>query len=78
MKGEGAQQLNLNNPKCVKKGIVIHEVLHAAGFFHQQSSADRDEFVEIKWENIKPDPNHDHRKLLSGKAFICRQSFSKL
>ena len=52
MKGEGGQQLNVNSPRCVKKGIVIHEMLHASGFFHQQSSSDRDEYVEIVWENI--------------------------
>lgn len=52
MKGEGGQQLNLNSPKCVKKGIVMHEFLHAAGFFHQQSASNRDEYVKIMWENI--------------------------
>lgn len=53
MKGEGGQQLNVNSPKCVKKGVVIHEFLHAAGFYHQQSASDRDEYVEILWENIQ-------------------------
>lgn len=52
MKGESGQQLNVNSPRCVRKGIVMHEMLHAAGFWHQQSAADRDEFVEILWENI--------------------------
>jgi Astacin (Peptidase family M12A) len=52
MKGEGGQQLNVNSPKCVKKGTVIHEFLHAAGFFHQQSASNRDEYVKILWENI--------------------------
>lgn len=52
MKGEGGQQLNVNSPKCVKKGVVMHEFLHAAGFFHQQSAANRDDYVKIIWENI--------------------------
>lgn len=52
MKGEGGQQINLNTPKCVRKGVAMHEFLHAAGFFHQQSAADRDEYVKILWENI--------------------------
>jgi Astacin (Peptidase family M12A) len=52
MKGEGGQQLNVNSPKCVKKGVVIHEFLHAAGFYHQQSATDRDDYVKIRWENI--------------------------
>lgn len=52
MKGEGGQQLNVNSPKCVKKGTVMHEFLHAAGFVHQQSASNRDEYVKIIWENI--------------------------
>lgn len=52
MKNEGGQQLNVNSPKCVRKGVVMHEMLHAAGFYHQQSASNRDEFVEIIWDNI--------------------------
>ncbi|KAG5681411.1 hypothetical protein PVAND_010849 [Polypedilum vanderplanki] len=52
MKGEGGQQLNVFAPNCVRKGIIIHEILHAAGFYHQHSATDRDEYVEILWENI--------------------------
>lgn len=62
MKGEGGQQLNVNAPKCVKKGIVIHEMLHAAGFYHQQSASDRDEFVAIKWENIQREHASNFKK----------------
>lgn len=52
MKGGGGQQLNVNSPKCVKKGVVMHEMLHAAGFYHQQSASNRDDYVKIIWENI--------------------------
>ncbi|CAO1404987.1 unnamed protein product [Diamesa tonsa] len=53
MREEG-QQINLHTPKCVRKGTVIHELLHALGFYHQQSASNRDEFVKIMWENIEP------------------------
>lgn len=52
MKGQGGQQLNINSKKCLRKGTIMHEMLHSAGFFHQQSAADRDKFVKINWENI--------------------------
>ncbi|XP_066601246.1 seminal metalloprotease 1 [Prorops nasuta] len=59
--GEG-QLLNLQNPGCVHHGVVIHEMMHALGFFHQQSAADRDEWVTILWQNIKFGREHNFNK----------------
>jgi len=32
---------------------ITHEILHALGFIHEQSRADRDPFVEVVWSNIE-------------------------
>ncbi|XP_017768142.1 PREDICTED: zinc metalloproteinase nas-4-like [Nicrophorus vespilloides] len=38
---------------CFRSATIQHEFLHAIGFYHQQSSTERDDFVEIVWKNIK-------------------------
>ena len=47
----GPQLLSVG-PGCDKKGIVMHELMHAVGFWHEQSRTDRNKFVEILWENV--------------------------
>ncbi|XP_022251606.1 zinc metalloproteinase nas-13-like [Limulus polyphemus] len=48
----GPQLLTLGHG-CVYVGVVIHELMHAVGFWHEQSRADRDEYVTILWNNIQ-------------------------
>ncbi|XP_055919216.1 seminal metalloprotease 1-like [Eupeodes corollae] len=37
---------------CFRLATIVHEFLHALGFYHQQSASNRDEFVKIVFENI--------------------------
>lgn len=38
---------------CHVMGTVEHETMHALGFIHEHSRPDRDQYLDVKWDNIK-------------------------
>ncbi|XP_011632701.1 zinc metalloproteinase nas-4-like [Pogonomyrmex barbatus] len=60
----GEQKVNLQRPGCITKiGTVIHEFLHACGFWHEQSRSDRDNYVTIIWNNIASGTENNFDKM---------------
>lgn len=55
---QGGAQTILLGGRC-SRGNAIHEIGHAIGMLHEQNAPDREEYVEIRWENIeeKAKPN---------------------
>ncbi|KAK2849631.1 hypothetical protein Q7C36_008414 [Tachysurus vachellii] len=51
----GRQTLSLQSPECVSSGVVSHQLMHVLGFVHEQSRADRDKYITIKWSKIQKD-----------------------
>uniref|UniRef100_A0A3B5PTG8 Metalloendopeptidase n=1 Tax=Xiphophorus maculatus TaxID=8083 RepID=A0A3B5PTG8_XIPMA len=50
----GGQFISLERNKCLRTSTVSHEVLHALGFNHEQVRIDRDEYIRVLFQNIKP------------------------
>jgi len=63
----GKQPVSLDRG-CVYKYIVIHELMHAIGFLHEQSRFDRDDYVKINWDNIQERGKSQFRKKPTSEA----------
>lgn len=59
---EDGQVVNFGSDKCRRHGVVIHELMHAIGFYHQQSASDRDTYIRINWDNIRRGREHNFNK----------------
>ncbi|XP_055335913.1 zinc metalloproteinase nas-14-like isoform X2 [Paramacrobiotus metropolitanus] len=40
--------------RCMAEGIILHEILHALGFYHEQNRPDRDDYVQVFVDHIQP------------------------
>ncbi|XP_065173105.1 zinc metalloproteinase nas-8-like [Atheta coriaria] len=60
----GKQVVNLQTPGCFSQvGTPIHELMHAAGFMHEQNRFERDDNVDIVWSNIQAGRNNNFQKI---------------
>lgn len=46
----------------MQAGTAIHELMHTLGFLHEQNRYERDDFVKINYENIKPKAKNNFYK----------------
>jgi hypothetical protein len=60
-KNGGRQEL-IVGPGC-GYGQILHELMHALGFVHEQSRDDRDQFISLNWDNMEPNARHNFQRL---------------
>lgn len=65
----GRQDLNLQYNGCIYKDIVMHECIHALGYNHEQCRPDRDDHVNVFFENIDPAMAYNYDKMSDTLTF---------
>lgn len=67
---QGGRQ-NVTLAEGCGRGAAVHELGHAVGFFHEQTRADRDNYVTIYWDKIQSGMEHNFNRMTSndGQTF---------
>ncbi|XP_062406194.1 meprin A, alpha (PABA peptide hydrolase), tandem duplicate 1 [Sardina pilchardus] len=68
---QDGQLLSLG-PGCDHKAVIEHELLHAVGFYHEQSRQDRDDYVNIDLAQVTDGLQHNFNKY--DDSFITDQN----
>lgn len=63
-----SKTMSLAYPGCFYSGIIQHELMHALGFYHEQSRPDRDTYVTINQGNIERGLEHNFNKYKWGNT----------
>ncbi len=63
---DGAQRINVSSGANV--GGIQHEIGHTAGLWHEQSRADRNQFIKVEWDNIIDNKNIKHQYEIQSKS----------
>ncbi|XP_028296462.1 high choriolytic enzyme 1-like isoform X2 [Gouania willdenowi] len=57
----GGSQPVFFSPTC-SVGNICHELIHALGFHHEHTRMDRDQFIDVHWDNIQPGKERNFEK----------------
>ncbi|XP_060557280.1 uncharacterized protein LOC132717732 isoform X2 [Ruditapes philippinarum] len=71
---QGKQPINLA-PNCMHGAVIVHEIGHALGLYHEHMRADRDTYVTVNYENIDENYHPQFDKLKSGHYYSYNKPY---
>ena len=54
---------------CMNQATIAHELVHALGFDHEHNRPDRDDWVQIDFNNVRENRENSDFKILDSKKF---------
>lgn len=74
---KGGEQMMLLSARCNTMNIV-HEFGHALGLWHEQSRNDRDQYVQIVWDNVIEEYKHNFNQHLYNSADLGPYNYDSI
>jgi hypothetical protein len=71
----GNQEITIGN--C-SRGSIAHEILHAAGMFHEQSREDRNTFIRVNTNNIEQGRGHNFQQHIADGVDIGSYDYGSI
>jgi len=62
---------------CQSTGIIIHELMHTIGFWHEQSRLDRDNYIRINLNNVPSNYHRQFAKYSASQASTLGEPYDK-
>ncbi|XP_019555342.3 zinc metalloproteinase nas-14 [Aedes albopictus] len=54
-RNRGLNRMNISPSECMFEGAIIHQLLHVLGLGHVTNQQDRDYYLDVNWENVRPE-----------------------
>jgi len=67
--GQSSQEISLTELCYSPPALIMHEFMHALGFYHEQERPDRDQHIRMQWKNVQSDACDQFEKCKTCKVF---------